>query len=62
MIIALKELYVKNDELNAEMVENMELCMNLRHQADYGLSYTQKSSETALKYAKDFLDNSLNLL
>lgn len=62
LIIALKELYVKNDELNAEMVENMELCMDLRHEADYGLSYTQESSETALKYAEDFLDNSLNLL
>ena len=62
LIIALKELYVKDDELNIEMVENLELCMNLRHEADYGLTYHQESAETALKYAEGFLNNTLNLL
>jgi uncharacterized protein (UPF0332 family) len=62
LIIALRELYVKEDELNIEMVENFELCMNLRHEADYGLTYHQESAETALKYAEEFLNNTLNLL
>jgi uncharacterized protein (UPF0332 family) len=62
LIIALKELYVKNNELTIDMVENIELCMNLRHEADYGLSYTQESAETALKYAENFLDAAINLL
>jgi uncharacterized protein (UPF0332 family) len=62
LIIALRELYVKEYELDKEMVENLELCMNLRHEADYGLTYHQESAETAIKYAKEFLDNSLNLL
>ncbi len=62
MIIALKELYVKEDKLNAELVENLELCMSLRHEADYGLTYHQESAETAIKYAKEFLDKALNLL
>jgi len=62
LIIALRELYVKEDELNKEMIENLELCMNLRHEADYGLTYHQESAETALKYAGEFLDNTLNLL
>lgn len=62
LIIALKELYIKENKLNSEMVENLELCMNLRHEADYGLTYHQESAETALKYAEVFLNNSLKLL
>jgi uncharacterized protein (UPF0332 family) len=62
LVIALKELYVKEDRLNAEMVENLELCMSLRHEADYGLTYHQESAETALKYAEEFLDRALTLL
>ena len=62
LVIALKELYVKEDRLNAEMVENLELCMSLRHEADYGLTYHQESAETALKYAEEFLDKALTLL
>ena len=62
LIISLRELYVKEDRLNAEMVENLELCMSLRHEADYGLTYHQESAETAIKYAEEFLDKALNLL
>ena len=62
LVIALKELFVNEDELNAEMLENFELCMNLRHEADYGLTYHQESAETAIKYAEEFLNNALKLL
>jgi uncharacterized protein (UPF0332 family) len=62
LIIALKELYVKENNLDAEMVENLELCMNLRHEADYGLTYHQQSAKIAIKYAEDFLNNALKLL
>jgi uncharacterized protein (UPF0332 family) len=62
LVIALRELYVKEDRLNSEMIENLELCMSLRHEADYGLTYHQESAETALKYAEDFLNNALKLL
>ncbi len=62
LIIALRELYVKSEKLDSEMVENLELCMSLRHEADYGLTYHQESAETALKYAEGFLDKAINLL
>jgi len=62
LIIALRELYVKSEKLDPEMVENLELCMSLRHEADYGLTYHQESAETALKYAEGFLDKAINLL
>ena len=61
VIIALRELYIKEDKLNVDMIENLELCMNLRHEADYGLTYHQESAETAIKYAEDFLNNALKL-
>ena len=62
LIIALRELYVKEEELIAEMVENLELCMSLRHEADYGLTYHQESAETAIEYAEDFSNNALELI
>jgi len=62
LIIALRELYVKEEKLNQEMVENFELCMNLRHEADYGLSYHQESAETSIKYSEEFLNTALKLI
>ncbi len=62
LIIALRELYVKEGRLDTDMVENLELCMNLRHEADYGLTYHQDSAETAIRYAEVFLDKALNLI
>ena len=62
LIIALRELYIKENKIETEMVENFELCMNLRHEADYGLTYHQESAETALKYAENFLNTALKLL
>jgi len=62
LVIALRELYVKENKLNAELVENLELCMNLRHEADYGLTYHQESAETSIKYAEEFLVKAFNLI
>ena len=62
LVIALRELYVKEDTSYAEMIENFELCMHLRHEADYGLTYHQESTETAIKYAEEFLNNVLKML
>ena len=62
LIIALRELYVKEEKLNLEMVENFELCMNLRHEADYGLTYHQESAGTAIKYAEEFLNTTLKII
>lgn len=59
LVIALRELYVDEDMLNAEMVENLELCMHLRHEADYGLTYHPESAKTAIKYAEEFLNDAL---
>ena len=62
LIIALRELFVKEDELSADVVDNFEICMHLRHEADYGLFYSPESAKTAIKYAETFLNNIFRLL
>lgn len=62
LIVALKELYVKKGLLSSEMVENLELCLRLRHDADYGLIYEKDSAETAVQYAESFLLKAKKLL
>jgi len=62
LLIALKELYLNQGLINQEMVDNFELCMHLRHDADYGLLYDQESARTAIKYAEVFLKKTLKIL
>jgi uncharacterized protein (UPF0332 family) len=62
LIIAIRELYVKDGTMNDELVDTLELCMQLRHDADYGLIYDKESAETAIRYAQQFLSVSNKLL
>ena len=62
LIIALKELYVQERTLSSEMVDNLELCMHLRHDADYGLVYNKDSAESSISYAKAFLNETIKIL
>ena len=62
LIVALRELYRNDETFSEEMIDNFELCMHLRHEADYGLVYSQESAEQALKYADIFLNNTLTFL
>ena len=62
LIITLKELYVKPNVLKPAIVENLELCMHLRHDADYGAILSEESSETALGYAEVFLTETERIL
>jgi uncharacterized protein (UPF0332 family) len=34
LIVAVKELYVKKGRMDIDMLDNLELCMHLRHDAD----------------------------
>jgi uncharacterized protein (UPF0332 family) len=62
LIIAIRELYVKDGTMNDELADTLELCMHLRHDADYGLIYDTESAETAIRYAQQFLSVSNKLL
>ena len=63
LIIGLRELYAKTGEIDAEIVDDIELGMHLRHQADYGLDYDEESAgisldkaERVVNLAKEFLE------
>lgn len=55
LLVALKHFYVKQGTLSSETIDNLELCLRLRHDADYGLMYDKESAETAIRYAEQFL-------
>ncbi|MCK4718105.1 MAG: HEPN domain-containing protein [Thermoplasmata archaeon] len=62
LIIALRELYVKTGEIEEEAAENLEMCMDIRHEADYGLTYSPEAAKLALDAAKKMFQNARRLL
>ena len=62
LLIALKELYVKPRELDLECVENFEMSMDIRHEADYALVYEEESAELAYENARRFLNKTRKIL
>lgn len=62
LIVALRELYITTGELDANIGEDLEHCMDIRHEADYGLTYDIESAELCIDAAKRFLDSGRVLL
>lgn len=60
--VALIELYVKTGKMDPELSDTLELCMHLRHDADYGSIYDKESAQTAIRYAEQFLAETKKLL
>jgi len=56
LIVALRELYISTGELDVNIGEDLEHCMDIRHEADYGLTYDSESAEICIDAAKRFLD------
>ena len=51
LLVAFKELYIKTGEMDKEFADNFEMCMDIRQEADYGLSYTGESARIAVEDA-----------
>jgi uncharacterized protein (UPF0332 family) len=62
LLIALRELYVKTKKLNSEFADNFEMIMDIRHEADYALTYDEESARIAIENARNFLEKALALL
>ena len=62
LLVALRELYVKTGELDKEFADNYEMCMDIRHEADYGLTYSDESAKLSVKAAKQLLETAKNIL
>jgi len=62
LLIAVRELYVKDGSIDAQLAEEFDLCMGIRLDADYGINYDQESAEIAINYAERFLEKAVSLL
>lgn len=62
LLVALKELYVETGELAKEFADNFEMCMDIRQEADYGLTYNSRSAELSIESAKKLLEATKNIL
>ena len=62
LLIALRELYVRTKELDPEFADNFEMIMDIRHEADYALTYEEESARIAIENARKFIDKALSLL
>jgi len=58
LIIALKELY----PAERAMASDLEMCMDLRHSADYASTYDAESAAIAVRKAGESLDRARSLL
>ncbi len=59
---ALKELFVKTDELDDEYVENFRNAMILREDADYRTKFSKSGANAVLKKANEFLNEAKKIL
>jgi len=62
LLVALKELYVETGELEKGFADNFEMCMDIRQEADYGLTYSTTSAELSIEYAEKLLEATKNIL
>ena len=52
LLVALRELFVRTGELDASIGDDLELCMDIRHEADYGLVFSGESAALAVRSAR----------
>jgi uncharacterized protein (UPF0332 family) len=54
-MIALEKLFVDSGILDRDSYENFERVMDLREEADYGLSFSETGADIAVRDAENFL-------
>ena len=60
--MALRELYVGEGTLDERVVRDLELVMDLRHEADYGLEFSDDGARLAMDMAERMLASTRALL
>ncbi len=62
LLVAFKELYVKTGEMDKEFADNFEICMDIRQEADYGLSYKDENAKIAVEDAEKLIKATESIL
>ena len=55
LLIALNELFVKKGQLDNESYDNLKVAMDLREDADYGMTFSEASANDVTMRAEKFL-------
>jgi uncharacterized protein (UPF0332 family) len=62
LLMAVQELLVRTGELDEELADDLELCMGVRHGADYALEYDATTARRVAGKARDMLEAARSLL
>ncbi len=62
LVVALRELYVKEGMLDERVAGDFELVMDLRHEADYGLAFSRDGARLAIEMAERMFASTQDLL
>ncbi|MDP7078377.1 MAG: HEPN domain-containing protein [Candidatus Undinarchaeales archaeon] len=62
LIVALRELFVGPGELDASIGDDLELCMDIRHEADYSLVFSGENAALAVRSARRTAEVALDAL
>jgi uncharacterized protein (UPF0332 family) len=62
LLVALRELYVKTGEMDKGLADDLEMAMDLRLEADYGLVYSADGARQVLEMARGMLKATRDLL
>ncbi len=62
LLVALKELYIKSGDLDTDIAEDFEMCMNVRHEADYGMVYRKESAALSIEAARRLFELATEIL
>jgi uncharacterized protein (UPF0332 family) len=62
LIVALRELYVKTGDMERSVADDLEMAMDLRHEADYGLAFSANGARRAVDMAEGMLETTKRIL
>lgn len=62
LLTALRELFVRNGQLDREYYDDLRNAMDLREEADYGMVFSEEGAIEVVEKAKKFLDKSETIL
>jgi len=62
LLVALNELYIKTGEMDSDIADDYEMCMNVRHEADYGMVYKKESAALSIEAAQRLYEVACEIL
>lgn len=55
LLTAIRELFLRSGEVDVDLIEDLSNAMDLREEADYGMTFSKSNAEELVKNAGDFI-------